>query len=142
MGLYQQKYHGWIEKWQQYEPTAYPLILGLLGTISTIYLQKIEWLLWNSQWMVASASISSGILLLACWISKQLPVYYPEKIKGIRFWVHEDVLSALRPYFSELKRRENVTHEDILNAIPEEYRAYVFMPFRWISPLARRLFRR
>jgi hypothetical protein len=143
MKNYRQEHYGWIEKWQQYERTAYPLILGLLGTIFTIYLQKIEWILLESQWRVASAYTGSGIVLFTYWLSKQLFAFQPIKIKGIRFWVHEDAPSALTLCFAELAHREeDVSREDILEAIPEEYRMYVFMPFQWFSLFGRRPSRR
>ncbi len=107
-------------QWQQREETMCHIMLGILGTIFTIYLQKIEGLLLGSQWMVLSMSISSAILLMACWYRRQLidsASLYLVRIRNIEFRVHQDVLPLLYPIWWDCAVSDDVSRADILDAL-------------------------
>lgn len=123
------------ERWRHIELTFYRILLGLMALVSTLYLQKLEVLLLGSQWLATSASLSSSILLFACWYRKRIieaASYYHGKIRGIEFWVHQDALTALCPLWGDFLLSEDVSREDILDVLTSVSARLetVWQPFR------------
>lgn len=115
-----QQHHSRAERWQQLEQIITPMILALCGLVCTIYLKKIEGLVAGTEWFVTSASLGSSILALAWWWRKRIIArtsLWTVKIKNITFRIQQDALPALYPLLFDLACSEDVSREDVRDAL-------------------------
>ena len=120
MKYHQHAHHDQTDHWQQLERALEYVMLGFLGTMFTIYAQKIEALILGTQWLAPSLLVSAGILLAACQYRRQmldLAAWYPVRIRNIEFQVRWDDLAAFYPLWYDLATSEDVSQADVLDAL-------------------------
>jgi len=107
-------------RWQQREKMICHIVMGLLGTVFMIYVQKIEGVVLGSQWVFQSVLLSAGIVLAACRYRQKLihsAALCRVRIRNIEFWVQRDALLALFPIWLDLASSDDVSRIEIFDLL-------------------------